>query len=342
VIPPLRAWFFAFCGACPIPAVDTGAPSQGASPGIAVTFLTGIWYYAATVLPLFVLACALSGLLAVRRNIRVRGLLGAFGLAAILPVCSCGVIPLGKSMIDRGGASVRAGLMFIAAAPLLSPIVVILGMSVLGPGYLLVRVVASFVMGAVVALVVPAFLDGPPQGNGPGGSDAAPMACSDSPASGSALDAGWGMLAGLVRYVLYGVVLGAAVAAVLPAGLVAGMMRAGVLSLSAAVVIGVPINLCAGEEILLTAPLAGMGFTMGHAIAFALAGTGICISSLPLLRAVLGKKATLAMVALYLVVPFALGVLLTFLPATPRLEPRVAPATGPQAHMTAPPLRIPS
>ena len=104
----------------------------------------------------------------------------------------------------------------------------------------------------------------------------------------------------------------------------------------AAVAVGVPVNLCAGEEVLLTAPLAGMGFTMGHAIAFALAGTGICVSSLPLLRAILGKRAMLAMVALYLVVPFALGVALTALPFTPRLEPRTPPGSSPSIEVGAP------
>jgi uncharacterized membrane protein YraQ (UPF0718 family) len=271
-------------------------------------------------------------------------MLGAFGLAAVLPVCSCGVIPLGKSLIDRGGSSVRAGLMFIAAAPLLSPIVIILGASVLGPTYVAVRVVASFLMGAVVALVVPAFLIPAAGAEGRGGpGETSETASNSTPAlSGSALEAGWNMLTGLFRYVLFGVVMGAAVSALLPAGLVANVMRAGVLSLSAAVVVGVPVNLCAGEEILLTAPLAGMGFTMGHAIAFALAGTGICVSSLPLLRAVLGRRAMLALVALYLVVPFALGVLLTALPAAPRLEPRTLPATGVQAPVNAQPPEIPS
>lgn len=328
VIPQLRAGFFAFCGACPIPAGGTEA--GGSFPELAKTFLLGVWYYAATVLPVFVLACALSGALAVSRSIRIRGVFAAFGLAALLPVCSCGVIPLGKAMIDRGGSSVRSGLMFIAAAPLLSPVIIALGASVLGGRYVLVRVVASFVMALIVALVVPAFLD--PAHSGRSGNTAAACDSCEDPrgAGGSSLTAGWEMLTGLFRYVLYGVVAGALVAAVLPSGFVARALGAGLLSMSAAVAVGVPINLCAGEEILLTAPLAGMGFTMGHAIAFALAGTGICVSSLPLLRAAIGRRAMVAMVALYLVVPFLIGVALTSLPLDLKLEPRayLQTATG--------------
>lgn len=343
VIPPLRGLFFAFCGSCPLPVVGTAAAVS--APDILRTFFLGIWYYTATVLPVFVLACLMSGALTARGTIRMKGILGAFGLAAVLPVCSCGVIPLGKAMIDSGGRSVRAGLMFIAAAPLLSPIILILGWSVLGPGYVAVRVVASFIMGAAVALVVPYFLDARAAQGGassdPGKQDDAagplPGACDDCVAvpRGSALAAGWSTLTGLFRYVLYGIVLGAGVAAALPAGLVANVLGAGALSTAAAVVIGVPVNLCAGEEILLTAPLAGMGFTMGHAVAFALAGTGICVSSLPLLRAVLGRRAVLVMVALYLVVPFALGTLIASIPAAPSLEVREVPAPS---HLIEPEL----
>jgi uncharacterized membrane protein YraQ (UPF0718 family) len=336
LIPPLRNWFFAFCGACPLP---SGADSMPAGThGMASTFLLGVWYYAGTVLPVFVLACALSGALAVRRALRVKGVLGAFGLAALLPVCSCGVIPLGKAMIDRGGPSVRSGLMFIAAAPLLSPIIIALGASVLGPSYVVVRVAASFAMAGVVALVVPAFLGSEP-GRGAAEATVSCATCTDgrAGATGSALAAGWDMLTGLFRYVLYGIVMGALVAALMPSGLVARALDSRILSMSAAVAVGVPVNLCAGEEVLLTAPMVGMGFTMGHAIAFALAGTGICVGSLPLLRAVLGKKAMLAMVALYLVVPFAIGVALTAFPLTPRLEPRVLPETAPLIEAEAPP-----
>jgi uncharacterized membrane protein YraQ (UPF0718 family) len=129
------------------------------------------------------------------------------------------------------------------------------------------------------------------------------------------------MLLGLLRYVLYGVVAGAALTAALPAGVMAKAIGAGPLSLAAAVLVGVPVNLCAGEEILLTLPLARMGLTMGHAVAFALAGTGICLSSLPLLRAALGARATMAIVALHLVVPFALGAALAAMPVDARVDP---------------------
>ena len=126
--------------------------------------------------------------------------------------------------------------------------------------------------------------------------------------------AGWGTFTGMARYVLFGAVLGAAFAALLPPAFLTRVLGGGPLSMASAVVVGIPVNLCAGEEILLTAPLAGAGLTMGHAIAFALAGTGICLSSVPLLLRVLGRRAALAVVALYLIVPFLLGLAMDALP----------------------------
>jgi uncharacterized membrane protein YraQ (UPF0718 family) len=124
------------------------------------------------------------------------------------------------------------------------------------------------------------------------------------------LDAGWRTLTSLFRYVLTGVVLGALVAATVPSGAVATALSAGPLATAAVVVAGVPINMCAGEEILVAAPFVGAGLTMGQAIAFALAGAGVCLGCIPLFAAVLGRRATLAVVALYLVAPLIIGVLL--------------------------------
>ena len=351
LVPAAGRGIFAFCGVCPIGTVATGGPESFL--GFLRVFFLAAWYYTATVLPVFVLGCLLSGvLIAKSHRIRIRGVIPAFGLAALLPVCSCGVIPIAKAMIERGGTGARDGLVFLAAAPLLSPIIISLAFPLLGTSYLVLRIVSSLVLPLSVALIVRRFLPAPtavpcasstPRAARATGAATPGASCTPSPAcattlgsGGSILLAAWHMLTGLTRYVLFGVVLGSFFAAALPANYVGAILQSGVTSMAAVVVVGVPINMCAGEEVLLTAPLAGMGFTMGHAIAFALAGTGICVSSLPLLRAILGKRAMLAMVALYLVVPFALGVALTALPFTPRLEPRTPPGSAPTIEVGAP------
>ena len=319
LVPAAGRGIFAFCGVCPIGTVATGGPESFL--GFLNVFFLAAWYYTATVLPVFVLGCLLSGvLIAKSHRIRIRGVIPAFGLAALLPVCSCGVIPIAKAMIERGGTGARDGLVFLAAAPLLSPIIISLAFTLLGTSYLVLRIVSSLVLALSVALIVRRFLPAPAAV--PCASSTTRAAWATTAGSGdSVLLAGWGMLTGLVRYVLFGVVLGSLFTAALPADYVGTILQSGVASMAAVVVIGVPINMCAGEEILLSAPLSGMGLTMGHALAFALASTGICMSSVPLLVSILGRRATLIMVALYLIVPFLIGLVVNALPVVGTLGP---------------------
>lgn len=313
LVPQLRRGFFAFCAVCPLsPGASTG-PSAARELG--QPFLLGLWYYAATVLPVFVLACLLSGALVTRaRGVPVRGAVASFALAAVLPVCACGAVPLGRAMIDRGRP--REGIVFIATAPLLSPIILFLAITVLGPAYTVARLLGAVAIAAAAAAVAPRLLG--VHGREP---PVPPASTAGPPARGSVLIAGWRYLTGLIRYVLYGVVIGALFTAVVPADYVAALIRVGPLSLAASVVVGVPINMCAGEEIILSAPLVGMGLTMGHAVAFALASTGICLASVPLLTAALGRRATVALVAIYLVVPYITGLVVNLLPMATSLGP---------------------
>jgi len=332
LIPTLRKGVFAFCGVCPIGTVAAGGPASLAE--FTRNFFLATWYYTATVLPVFILASLFSGLLIARSSrFSVRGVIPSFLLAAVLPVCSCGVMPIGKTMIDKGGSSARDGLVFIATAPLLSPIIISMGFTLLGGHYLLVRVAASLVLALSVALLVRPLLRAAEGGgsNGASGSaaggDQAGAACSGRSRlsagthGGSVLLAAWDMLTGLIRYVMFGLVLGSLFAVAVPPDYVGAILESGIASMATVVVVGVPINMCAGEEILLSAPLAGMGLTMGHAVAFALASTGICVSSIPLLVNVLGRRPALVMIGIYLVIPFLLGILINALPFLETLGP---------------------
>lgn len=62
----------------------------------------------------------------------VAPVLRAVGLGAVLPICSCSTIPLGLGMA-RSGAGTGTALAFMTSAPALSPITIVLGISLLGP-----------------------------------------------------------------------------------------------------------------------------------------------------------------------------------------------------------------
>jgi uncharacterized membrane protein YraQ (UPF0718 family) len=71
--------------------------------------------------------------------------------------------------------------------------------------------------------------------------------------------------------------------------------------------VGTPLYLCTGEEVIFLKPLMDLGLPLGHAVAFTITSTGICISAIAVLFRVIGRKHTIALVAGFVVLPFILG-----------------------------------
>lgn len=59
------------------------------------------------------------------------GVLRAVGVGLLLPVCSCGVVPLAVGL-RRGGAALGTVLAFLVAAPATSPVAILVAWSALG------------------------------------------------------------------------------------------------------------------------------------------------------------------------------------------------------------------
>jgi uncharacterized protein len=78
-------------------------------------------------------------------------LLRALGAGLILPICSCGVIPLGVGLV-RCGAARGTTIAFMAAAPVLSPVAILLGLRLLGPVMMALLVGFVLVGGLVMGL----------------------------------------------------------------------------------------------------------------------------------------------------------------------------------------------
>lgn len=70
------------------------------------------------------------------------------GIGSILPLCSCGTIPLGIGLY-RSGASVGNMLAFMTSTPVLSPVLVALSLSMLGVKLTITLVVAA-ILGALL------------------------------------------------------------------------------------------------------------------------------------------------------------------------------------------------
>jgi len=82
----------------------------------------------------------------------IRPIMNAVGIGALLPICSCGVIPLGVG-VQRAGAARGTSLAFMTSSPAISPVSIIMVGMMLGPVYLgtyaCVALLGSFLIGLV-------------------------------------------------------------------------------------------------------------------------------------------------------------------------------------------------
>ena len=79
-------------------------------------------------------------------------MLGAILFGAVLPICSCGVIPLAISLY-RSGVRLGPVMAFAAATPIINPAAVILSLALLGPEITLAYVTLGLILPFVLGLI---------------------------------------------------------------------------------------------------------------------------------------------------------------------------------------------
>ena len=227
-----------------------------------------------------------------------KGMLGNGIFAGILPSCSCGCIPIAQAMFATGKIPVRSIVTFIMVAPVLNPFLIVFSFQ-LGYVFTVCRVVFIFILAMLTGVLVERLA-------GVKTKDiftAPAFACAgcnkkEVPVSMDPFIIAWDMFFSLVFYLIVGIVIGNSIASFLPGIHINNLITSRYLGLFIVTAISLPMFLCAGQGVILLAPMmsaAVMGksfLPLGHAISFTFAGTGICLSSAPLLLKVFGKKAT--------------------------------------------------
>jgi uncharacterized protein len=234
----------------------------------------------------------------------------AFLYASLLPVCACSTIPMIGSM--RGKLPFRAIITFVVAAPLLSPYIIVLSFSVLGTKYALMRICGSFILAVSAGFVVNHFSKGDHRAN--------PEAFIVDPThvvgdrQGDIYLKTHAILRGLLPYFLVAAVMGLAIEWAAPANFLTKLEFSNNISgIIISILIGIPIYLCHGAEILLLRPLIHQsGLSGGATIAFSLASTSICMTSLALIIRFIGKKLATILVGNLVVIIFLIGLLIDF------------------------------
>lgn len=258
----------------------------------------------------------------------------AFVYASILPVCACSVIPLIQSL--QGKLSFRNIITFVVSAPLLSPYIIVLSLSIIGMKYTLIRIIASFLLAASTGIVLEFFynrlnikhnmLSGPVlfPGNVCGSAadcgeiisqSASCKSCASSTTGGCSAQESdiflktYTIFKEVLPYIAIAGAAGIALEFVpLNRLLLDWDIDNSFTSVVVATLIGVPVYFCSGTEVLFLRPLMHTtGFSMGTAIAFTLSSTSICLTSAIMLLKFMGKGLTAILIAHIFIVSIIIG-----------------------------------
>jgi uncharacterized membrane protein YraQ (UPF0718 family) len=234
------------------------------------------------------------------RGSRLRQALTGVAVGAPMPVCSCGVLPIYRSLIVKG-VPPTAGLALLIAAPEIGLDSLLLSLPMLGTSTTLARLACALLLALAIGLVVGRFA-----ASGRAGLEPLPDAAAPGLPPLRSLRRGlletWGHLS---PWILLGLLVTALVEPWIAAdwaGTMPSWLQILVLSLA-----GMPSYICATAATPFAALLLAKGFTPGAVIAFLLTGPATNLTTFGALRRIHSGRAALAFVATALGATFALG-----------------------------------
>lgn len=232
----------------------------------------------------------------------------AFLYASILPVCSCGVIPLIDSMKLR--TNLRTIITFVIAAPLLNPFIIFVSFTVLGIEYTVLRIVFSFLLAVISGLLLELLSKRFKTFNW-GDYQACASDCNVVPDRDPFVKT-VKMTRQLLPYILIAGVVSFAFALINPRQYLENLsFSQEPWSTLIMIVVGIPIYVCNGTDVIFLKPLmAYTDLSMGSAIAFSLAASAICVSSIAMFVKFLGRNLTIALVAIISILVFIFSMLI--------------------------------
>lgn len=261
---------------------------------------------------------------------RGKGVLRAALVGIPLPLCSCSVLPV-AAQLRRAGVSKGAVTAFLIATPESGVDSIMLTYALTDPVLTVARPVAAFATALAAGGVEAASKQSATLPvSVPAECGCSPAACPTSERStekrtlpGALKYAFTDIMADLAPYLLVGF---------LAAGLVSALLGQSILSLPAflvdgwggyvgAIVIGLPMYICASASTPLAAVLLGAGFSPGMVLVFMLVGPATNVSALAVVKQLLGGLATIRYLVVIVIVSVLAGLLVDQLYTWLQLEP---------------------
>jgi uncharacterized membrane protein YraQ (UPF0718 family) len=231
----------------------------------------------------------------------------AFLYASLLPICSCGAIPLIEVMKQR--VPLRVIITFIIAAPVLNPYIIILSISIMGLKYCIIRIIASFALavfaGILVEWIGKTFLK-----NELGKYEVCETNCTVF--TRDVFVKTILITKKLIPYIFIGGVISLSLELFNPKQMLSFFSFSNQwLSMLIMLVVGIPIFVCNGADIILLKPL--LSFTdlsLGASMVFSLTSSAVCISSIVMTSKFLGKPLTAILVVCMGLLTLIIGVVI--------------------------------
>lgn len=217
----------------------------------------------------------------------------------LLPICSCGVIPLGLGMYYTG-AYLGPTLAFMVATPIINPAAVLLAYGLLGPQIATIYLLGGFIVPIIIGMM--ANLLAGSEIHAPGMDtqiEQANLVEDKAVPVGKKLVIGfkWGVfeLGTMVgKYIVFGVLLAGILIVATPQHLIQGYLGSpGMISIFGIAVLGALIYVCAVGHIPFVAALVASGAAPGVAITFLMTGAATNLPELISIYKMIGKRAVL-------------------------------------------------
>ena len=258
------------------------------------SFLVATWQVMLALAPWLLLGALVAGILHVSLpkkflNRQLTGPLGvvkAVGLGVPLPLCSCGVIPVGLGL-RKDGASNGATVAFLISTPQTGVDSILVSASLIGWPFALFKVVSAAATGLIGGWLTDAVTD-----------SAAPKnivlgQCHSQQSNRIAnlLAHSVELLHSIWCWLVIGVVISAAIDAFVPLGAFTDLAAyGGLAAMLVTLVIAVPLYVCATASVPIAAALVATGLPTGAALVFLMAGPATNAATLGAVYRTLGRK----------------------------------------------------
>lgn len=238
-----------------------------------------------------------------------KGIVRAVLVGVPLPICSCGVLPLATGL-RKHGAGKGPTAAFLISTPQTGVDSILATYALLGPVFAVARPVAAAITGlaggGVVALTA--------------GEDATAAEVEDAPGASKGFRAVWfqayrRLLGSVVKPLAIGLAISALVTVLVPDNFFADFFQGrDWLAMPAMALIGFPMYVCSTASIPIAASLVAKGLSPGAAFVFLMVGPAMNAMSITTVSSLIGKRATIAYVAVIAVGAILFGVAINLIP----------------------------